>query len=293
MTITSPCTGVCKLDDTTAWCLGCGRSDDEIADWRMRSDASRDAVWAEIPDRLSQLGVECRRLAWSTEDIRDFAVTTLKEGRGTWVMGVVGAVAEMTAATGEDVDVELEGDDVTARTRNGAIRMTINDDVRALTFDPPAIGAPRIMLAVKRERGRLPDKDVVTDLGEDTGALLGGDGSRQFDFGLGRKEARFTVRVGDTPVREALQSSCGVTFADAMPKVGGAVLADSPTRVIETALGRVEVQGQIPPPGGVSPDGPHTHLLPDHLATGRATPVGMDLPRAYLPGAIFYPPRQS
>jgi len=272
--------------------LGCGRSGDEVADWRQRSDAARSAVWKEIPERLAQLGVACRRLDWSTEDIRDFAITTLKEGRGTWVMGVVGAVAEMTAAKGEDVHVDQEGDDVVARTRGGAIRMTINDDVRALTFDPPALGAPRIMLAVKRERGRLPDTDVLTDLGPDTGALFEGDGSTQFDFGLGRKEARFTVRVGDTPVHTALAAACGARFGDALPKIGGAVLADSPTRVIETALGRVEIQSKIPPPGGVSPDGPHTHLLPDHLATGRATPVGMDLPRAYLPGAIFYPPRQ-
>ena len=73
--------------------------------------------------------------------------------------------------------------------------------------------------------------------------------------------------------------------------IAGPLVAESPTRVVESALGRIEVQGQIPPPDAKSPDGPHTHLLPDHLETGRALPVGMDLPRAYLPGAIFYPPK--
>jgi hypothetical protein len=60
-------------------------------------------------------------------------------------------------------------------------------------------------------------------------------------------------------------------------------------RVVETALGRAEISAPIPPPGGQSPTGPHTHLLPDHLATGRATPVGLDVPRAYLPGVLWYP----
>jgi hypothetical protein len=66
-------------------------------------------------------------------------------------------------------------------------------------------------------------------------------------------------------------------------------LEHSPTRVVETALGRIEVATPIPPPGGKSPDGPHTHLLPGHLALMRATPAGVDLPEAYSLCATFYP----
>ncbi len=35
--------------------------------------------------------------------------------------------------------------------------------------------------------------------------------------------------------------------------------------------------------------GPHTPLLPDHLAAERALPAGLDPPRGYLPGPIVYP----
>ena len=73
--------------------------------------------------------------------------------------------------------------------------------------------------------------------------------------------------------------------------IAGPLVIESRTRIVESALGHIEVQGQIPPPDIESPNGPHTHLLLDHLETGRALPVGMDLPRAYLPGAIFYPPK--
>lgn len=292
MTIVSPCTGVCKLDEATGWCLGCGRSGDEIADWRNQSEAHRAEVWGQIPLRLSQLGVACRRLPWTTDEIRAFAADTMQKSRGTWVMGVVGAVAEFTAMPGSVVDVWIEGDELNAKTKNGALRMTIDEGVRALTFDPVEQEAEaRIVLAVKRERGRLPVAEGVADLGEDGGALLPDPGTRLFDLGLARKEARFCVRVGDGASKDALESAANRSFAESIPQIGTPLLNESPTRVVETALGRIEVQGKIPLADGQSQEGPHTHLLPDHLAMGRAQPVGMDLPRAYLPGAIFYPKR--
>lgn len=292
MTVTSPCTGICKLDDTTGWCLGCGRSGDEIGGWGGLGEPARDLVWEAIPGRLKALGVACRRLPWTSEDIRSFVVTSLEEGEGTWVMGVVGAVAEFTAAPGESVTVSRDGNQITAQTRNGAIRMTLGDDVRALTFDPPGMGPqPRIVLAVKRDRGRLPVADGIADLGYDQAALIAEPGSTLVDLGLARKEGRFAVRVGEGAAKDALLAQAGRSLAQALGAIAGPLISESPARVVESALGRIEVQGKIPPPTAVSPPGPHTHLLPDHIATGRAMPTGMDLPRAYLPGAIFYPPK--
>ena len=285
----SPCTGACKLDGTTGWCIGCGRSGDEIADWGSRSTTSRDRVWDQIPDRLSELGVTCRRLPWTTEEIRTFVARSLEKRRGTWVMGVVGAVAEFIAAPDAQVEIEVNGCDVTARTRNGALRMHINDDARAVTFDPPGLAAePRIVIAVKRSLGRLPLSEGIADLGPDNGLLPDPEG-RLYDLGLGRKDARFCVRVANGMAQRALDQANGRTLMQTLSQIAPPLIAESPTRVVETALGRIEVQGQIPPPGARSPEGPHTHLLPDHLATGRALPVGMELPRSYIPGAIFYP----
>ena len=292
MNIASPCTGICKLDEATGWCLGCGRTGEEMDGWRVQSEQARQEVWEQIPVRLKELGVTCRRLPWTTDDVRAFVASTLEAGRGTWVIGVVGAVAEFTAAQSDKVEVHVDGDDITAYTKNGALRVKINDDIRALTFDLPDWGRePRIVLAVKRERGRLPVASGVVDLGPDTDALVQEQNAKLYDLGLGRKEGRFCVRLGEGAAREALNGSKGLMFPQALPMIAGPLVAECPTRVVESALARIEVLGQIPPPEATSPDGPHTHLLPDHIETGRALPVGMDLPRAYLPGAIFYPPK--
>ncbi|WBY06267.1 DUF1289 domain-containing protein [Sphingomonas sp. 7/4-4] len=53
--IASPCNNICRIDDVTGWCIGCGRSLDEIARWGTTSDADRDAVMAALPERMATL----------------------------------------------------------------------------------------------------------------------------------------------------------------------------------------------------------------------------------------------
>ncbi len=288
----SPCTGVCRLDEASGLCLGCARSAEEIALWREARPAFRAAVWADLPARFARLGIVCRRLPWTTGDIRRFVEASLAGAAGTWVVGVVGAVAEFAARPGAAVTVTVGGDEVTARTPGGALRFRIDEHVRALSFDAPDTPPDRqpIVLAVLRERGRLPAAPVLADLGPDRAAILPQDRDhRLYDLGLNRKEGRFCVRVAPGPAARALGEAAGQPLAQVLPQLGPVLLAESPARVVESALGRIEVTTPIPPPGGTSPAGPHTHLLPDHLASGRAMPAGMDLPRAYLPGAIFSP----
>jgi hypothetical protein len=70
------------------------------------------------------------------------------------------------------------------------------------------------------------------------------------------------------------------------------LLRESPTRVVDSLFGRIEVYAPIPAQGGKSPPGPHTHLLPGHLAMQRATTPSVDLPEAYALCATFYPRSQ-
>lgn len=57
MTVKSPCLLVCELDRTTGWCLGCGRSGEEVENWLAYSDAQRDAAMAALPARLAAMGL--------------------------------------------------------------------------------------------------------------------------------------------------------------------------------------------------------------------------------------------
>lgn len=70
-----------------------------------------------------------------------------------------------------------------------------------------------------------------------------------------------------------------------------AILAAHPHRVALTNIGRVEVFQKIggPDTGGVSPPGPHTHLLPKLLRTGRTHSANTPIPEDLLPLGALHP----
>lgn len=55
--IKSPCNKVCQLDRASGWCLGCGRSGEEIQYWTTYTDAERDTIMAGLGDRLEAIGL--------------------------------------------------------------------------------------------------------------------------------------------------------------------------------------------------------------------------------------------
>ncbi|WP_244477084.1 DUF1289 domain-containing protein [Methylobacterium sp. Leaf117] len=50
-----PCTGVCRFDGRTGWCLGCGRTVPEIRAWRKSTPFRRTALARELPRRVLQV----------------------------------------------------------------------------------------------------------------------------------------------------------------------------------------------------------------------------------------------
>jgi predicted Fe-S protein YdhL (DUF1289 family) len=51
--IQSPCTGICEVDAATGWCIGCGRTIDEIVRWGATDDADRGSVMAQLAARMA------------------------------------------------------------------------------------------------------------------------------------------------------------------------------------------------------------------------------------------------
>ena len=54
--VESPCINICVMDEATGWCIGCGRTLDEIARWGGTDQTDRDTVMAELPARMEKLG---------------------------------------------------------------------------------------------------------------------------------------------------------------------------------------------------------------------------------------------
>ena len=60
--IPSPCILVCAIEPQSGWCYGCGRTRAEIGGWTTFTAMERDAVMAQLPDRVSSLKRRPRRI---------------------------------------------------------------------------------------------------------------------------------------------------------------------------------------------------------------------------------------
>jgi predicted Fe-S protein YdhL (DUF1289 family) len=290
--IPSPCTGICTMDGALGWCLGCGRTGDEITEWSSAGDVRRSAIWAVLPERIDALGISITRLPWPPGRIAEFVAESVDQKSGTWALGCYGATAEFICHHDEPCDVSVSGETITAISDRGALQLTIGEHVRALRLraDHTRRGNRAIFLVVLKSRATLPVATTLTPLGRDEGAIRPAcRNDAWFDLGLGRADLRFCVRASGTELRDKLNQASGLPLSDVLQAAGAMIVKHSPARVVESPLGRVEIGTPIPPPGGQSPDGPHTHLLPGHLASGRGTQPGIDLPPVYALGATFYP----
>ena len=234
-----------------------------------------------------------KRLDLTADAIADLASEVLVRALGGWSMGVQGALAEFAFTVERPVvSVRRSGRVVEALAAGGGLRLCITDETQAFAVADPhrPDGVAAVYLAVPRRGLPGPAAGVAVADG-DPGSLRPEDGDDLLvDLAVGHAAAAFCVRTGDAELADRLRAVEGASWRDALDRVGHAVVAASPHRVVTTPLGRVEVYAAIPPEREASPEGPHTHLLPALLATGRELPAGVDQPPALAPAAAFHPP---
>jgi predicted Fe-S protein YdhL (DUF1289 family) len=54
----SPCQLVCSMDKESGHCFGCGRTQDEIAYWTLKSKEERRVLLSELEERMPPLRIK-------------------------------------------------------------------------------------------------------------------------------------------------------------------------------------------------------------------------------------------
>lgn len=292
----SPCVGTCTLDDGTGWCLGCGRSGDEIAAWRDLNTDARRTVWDDLPSRLARLGLALRLWPWAGTALFERLAKLSADRDTVWTLGVYGAVGEFWCVGDEPVSRTAQDGTLVLTTARGGLRLRVPRATRLFERIDGQGRVTRLVLALHRAHLKESPAAAVTELGTDTDALAPEHRSDHlFDLGLARYGLRFCIRTGRAELLAALRAQAGQPVAAALPALIGPLLAHNPHRVLLGPAGRMEIRLPI---GGSdasprTPDGPHTHLLPELLATGRDLEPGLDLPGDYLSCLSVYPGQAS
>lgn len=210
-----------------------------------------------------------------------------------WSIGSFGAIAEFHHDEGEAAVVTGP---LTWATTRGAIRIERLDGVVPIAWEALSKNPERwqhgVVLCLPEAAARRIGRTVLTELGADMNAIRDEDRAAiLFDMGLGQANVDFCIRTGDPDLIALLRAEAGRSLFERGNPAMGAILAQHPHRVALSAIGRCEVYQKIggPDTGGVSPLGPHTHVLPKLMAAGRTHSANIPVPAGLMPCATLHP----
>jgi hypothetical protein len=213
-----------------------------------------------------------------------------------WSLGTFGAIAEFSRDRDEPVRFGQSDHTVSAVTPRGGIAIKSRPASRPFASEGITKTGwnQRIALCLPGDDCAMNKRSALTDIGPDHQAPREEDrDSILFDLGLGALQADFCVRIGDRSLATRLREHTGRAVFEPGNPVMGMILAANPHRVFISRLGRIEVYQPIPPPSGKSPEGPHTHVLPKLLKSGRTHPATEPVPEGMVPCAHLYPPHPA
>lgn len=214
-----------------------------------------------------------------------------------WSMGTFGAIAEFH----HDQDEFSVIDDayrLSRATKRGGIRLdrTKLDLIQPVAYETISPKRHRwshaIALCLPENLARRSARSVLTEIGPDDDAIRGIDRTGiLFDMGLSLPQCDFCIRTSDPKLLGALRAALGRSLSEPGNRTMMAILAAHPHRVAITNIGRVEVYQKIggPDTGGVSPPGPHTHVLPKLLRNGRTHSANTPIHDGLLPLGAMHP----
>jgi hypothetical protein len=229
-----------------------------------------------------------------TMTLEDWIAQSLRDAGAQWSAGTYGAIAEFSRDPAEPADVVCAQYGGAASTARGGIRVELRKEVRAVAYETTTKNHDQwghaIALCLTAGECAMGRRTTLHELGPDSAAIRPEDcDSILFDLGLEAAQVDVCVRTSRPELLSPLRAGEGRSLFDVANPAAAAIFKASPHRVFVTRVGRAEVYQPIPPADGKSPEGPHTHLLPKLLRSGRTHPATVPIPQGWIPCLHLYP----
>ena len=221
----------------------------------------------------------------------------LDDGASGWNVGTYGAIAEFNHLDGDPPRANRGTAGGTLIGQRGAIRVGLTADTRTVSFadtdDHSGAETHTVGFCLPKALAAMGGRTAITELGPDADAIGAADRNTiLFDLGVGAPHVDFCVRTGDTALLAVLRENLGRGLFDEGATALAALKQAAPHRVVLSRLARVEVYQAIGSrqAGVATPEGPHTHLLPNLLKTGRTHATSAPITEGWLSCLNLHPP---
>ena len=224
-------------------------------------------------------------------DIHEVLNRHLHDPGSSFSIGSFGAIAEFHRDRDEPLTLD-DSEGLTIATGRGALRIGLNEAVMPLAYETLSGRAGRwqhgVVFCLDKALASSNRRKSVTELGPDRDAVRSEDRDAVlFDMGLDARNVDFCVRTRDPRLLALLRQGCGRSVFEAGNPVMSAILEESPHRIAISKLGRAEVYQAIDKVK--TPEGPHTHVLPKFLKSGRTHSANIPVPAHMLPCLSLHP----
>lgn len=215
----------------------------------------------------------------------------LSSPKHAWSLGSYGAIAEFMWDVGESC-YAIEDGRLGRYTERGGLAYSTNPALVPIAYETlrksPYSWGHAVTFCLPKEEGRSNQRCVLTELGPDIEAIQSKHRSHiLFDMGLDIENVNVHIRTADEELIATLRKYCGSRLLENGNPAMQAIIQAGPHRVFSNRLGRMEVYQPI----GIirSPEGPHTHVLPNLLKTGRTSAPSAPIPKGLLPVLTLHP----
>lgn len=215
----------------------------------------------------------------------------LHDPSSSFSVGSYGAIAEFHRDIDEPLAID-ESEALIVATKRGALRIEMTSDVKPRAYETLSKRPDRwqhgVVFCLPEARAEGHRRTMLTELGLDGGAIRPVDrGAVLFDMGLGARNVDFCIRTRDPALLSVLRQGVGRSALEPDSPIMAAIVDASPHRVALSGLARAEVYQNIGKEK--TPEGPHTHVLPELLKTGWTHSANIPVPRGFLPCLSLYP----
>ncbi len=215
----------------------------------------------------------------------------LHDPASSFSIGSFGAIAEFHRGANEPLCLD-DSDNLTIATSRGAMRLELHDDVRPVAYETLSRRRERwqqgVIFCLPKSVAASNRRATLTELGPDRRAIRPVDRDAiLFDTGLDARNIDFCIRTSDPALLAQLRQFVGRSILDPTCGAMAAIIAADPHRIAVSTLGRIEVYQAIG--RDKTPEGPHTHVQPKFLKSGRTHSANIPVPPGFLPCLSLYP----
>lgn len=195
-----------------------------------------------------------------------------------WSIGIPGAIGEFIYDDDESVDIKITNSWVQVVSPRGALKIDVTPGIKCIAYEDlnPCIKSwsQAIAFCLPSTIAQLVSNNVFTEIGPDKAAVSTANNNEiLFDMGLDSPYLQFCIRTDDVELINLLRKGVGHPVFDNKNSILPAVQEASPTRVVISSLARIEIYSAIPEGNIDTPNGPHTHLLPQLLNSNKRSPI--------------------